>query len=93
MTAAAVLREPKDFASEQEIRWCPGCGDYAVLRAVEKALAELGADPDRTVFVSGIGCAAAFPTISPPTASTASTGGRRRSQPASSSPTPSSTSG
>lgn len=61
MTAAAVLREPKDFASEQEIRWCPGCGDYAVLRAVEKALAELGADPDRTVFVSGIGCAARFP--------------------------------
>jgi 2-oxoglutarate ferredoxin oxidoreductase subunit beta len=53
--------EPKDYASDQEVRWCPGCGDYAILKAVEKALAELGADPDRTVFVSGIGCAARFP--------------------------------
>ena len=52
---------PKDYASDQEVRWCPGCGDYAILKAVQKALAELGASRERTVFVSGIGCAARFP--------------------------------
>ncbi len=51
----------KDFATSQEVRWCPGCGDYAILKAVQKALAEAGADPARTVFVSGIGCASRFP--------------------------------
>ncbi len=51
----------KDFTSSQEIRWCPGCGDYAILKSVTKALADVGADPDNTVFVSGIGCAARFP--------------------------------
>jgi 2-oxoglutarate ferredoxin oxidoreductase subunit beta len=51
----------KDFASSQEVRWCPGCGDYAILKAVTKALADVGANPDSTVFVSGIGCAARFP--------------------------------
>ena len=61
LATAAPRRAPKDYASDQEVRWCPGCGDYAVLRAVERALSELGADPDRTVFVSGIGCAARFP--------------------------------
>ena len=61
LATAAARRAPKDYASDQEVRWCPGCGDYAVLRAVERALSELGADPDRTVFVSGIGCAARFP--------------------------------
>lgn len=59
--AQPFTRQPKDYASDQEVRWCPGCGDYAVLKAVERALAELRADPDRTVFVSGIGCAARFP--------------------------------
>ena len=52
---------PKDWASDQEVRWCPGCGDYAILKAVQKTLAEIGAEPDNTVFVSGIGCAARFP--------------------------------
>ncbi|MDJ0916719.1 MAG: 2-oxoacid:ferredoxin oxidoreductase subunit beta [Woeseiaceae bacterium] len=51
----------KDFASSQEIRWCPGCGDYAILKSVTKALADVGAEPDKTAFVSGIGCAARFP--------------------------------
>ena len=51
----------KDFASSQEVRWCPGCGDYAILKAVTQALADVGANPDSTVFVSGIGCAARFP--------------------------------
>jgi len=53
--------QPKDYASDQEVRWCPGCGDYAILKAVQKALAEDGARRERTVFVSGIGCAARFP--------------------------------
>jgi len=52
---------PKDYASDQEVRWCPGCGDYAILKAVQKACAELGITRERTVFVSGIGCAARFP--------------------------------
>jgi 2-oxoglutarate ferredoxin oxidoreductase subunit beta len=52
---------PKDFASSQEVRWCPGCGDYAILKAVQKALADGGARPENTAFVSGIGCAARFP--------------------------------
>jgi 2-oxoglutarate ferredoxin oxidoreductase subunit beta len=51
----------RDFASSQEVRWCPGCGDYAILKAVTKALAAVGARPESTVFVSGIGCAARFP--------------------------------
>ncbi len=61
MNAPATLRQPKDFATDQEVRWCPGCGDYAILKAVLKALADLQADPAHTVFVSGIGCAARFP--------------------------------
>ncbi len=51
----------KDFATSQEVRWCPGCGDYAILKAVTKALADVGAKPESTVFVSGIGCASRFP--------------------------------
>lgn len=51
----------KDFASAQEIRWCPGCGDYAILKSMTKALADVGARPDNTAFVSGIGCASRFP--------------------------------
>ena len=57
----APARRPEDYASDQEVRWCPGCGDYAILKAVKQALARLDADPARTVFVSGIGCAARFP--------------------------------
>ena len=53
--------KPKDYASDQEIRWCPGCGDYAIIKAVEKTCAELQLKPHETVFVSGIGCAARFP--------------------------------
>ena len=52
---------PKDFASDQEVRWCPGCGDYAILKGVQRSLADIGATPENTVFVSGIGCAARFP--------------------------------
>src|SRR6185503_7039897 len=52
---------PKDYASDQEVRWCPGCGDYAILKAVQKACADMGLKREQTVFVSGIGCAARFP--------------------------------
>jgi 2-oxoglutarate/2-oxoacid ferredoxin oxidoreductase subunit beta len=52
---------PRDFASDQEVRWCPGCGDYAILKGVHKALADLGARRENTVFVSGIGCSSRFP--------------------------------
>ncbi len=52
---------PKDFATSQDVRWCPGCGDYAILKSVTKTLADVGARPESTVFVSGIGCAARFP--------------------------------
>ncbi|WP_019854517.1 2-oxoacid:ferredoxin oxidoreductase subunit beta [Actinopolyspora mortivallis] len=51
----------KDFTSDQEVRWCPGCGDYAVLAAVRGFLPELGIPRENTVFVSGIGCSARFP--------------------------------
>ena len=51
----------KDFQSSQEVRWCPGCGDYAILRAMTQTLAKLEADPENTVFISGIGCASRFP--------------------------------
>jgi 2-oxoglutarate ferredoxin oxidoreductase subunit beta len=53
--------KPADFASDQEVRWCPGCGDYAIIKAIQKTLAELGAKRENTVFVSGIGCASRFP--------------------------------
>ncbi len=49
-----------DFQSDQETRWCPGCGDYAVLAAVQGFFPELGIPPERVVFVSGIGCAGRF---------------------------------
>ncbi len=52
---------PKDFATDQEVRWCPGCGDYAILKGMQRALADIGASKENTVFVSGIGCAARFP--------------------------------
>src|SRR3982751_3888926 len=50
-----------DFASDQEIRWCPGCGDYSILMQTKKVLAKLGTDKSKTVFVSGIGCSSRFP--------------------------------
>ena len=51
----------KDWETDQEVRWCPGCGDYAILKAVQRTLPQLGADPANTVFVSGIGCSSRFP--------------------------------
>lgn len=51
----------KDFASDQEVRWCPGCDDYVILRAMQKALPEMGVKKEDVVFVSGIGCSSRFP--------------------------------
>jgi 2-oxoglutarate ferredoxin oxidoreductase subunit beta len=51
----------KDFKTDQEVRWCPGCGDYAILAALQGFMPELGFPRERIVFVSGIGCAARFP--------------------------------
>jgi 2-oxoglutarate ferredoxin oxidoreductase subunit beta len=51
----------KDFASDQEVRWCPGCGDYAILRQTQKLLAELDIPRENHVFISGIGCSSRFP--------------------------------
>jgi len=51
----------KDFKSDQEVRWCPGCGDYAILAALQGFMPELGIPRERIVFISGIGCAARFP--------------------------------
>ncbi|WP_242117242.1 2-oxoacid:ferredoxin oxidoreductase subunit beta [Aestuariivivens sediminicola] len=51
----------KDFESDQEVRWCPGCDDYVILRAVQKALPEIGVKRENVVFISGIGCSSRFP--------------------------------
>ena len=51
----------KDFMSNQEVRWCPGCGDYAILNNVQKVMPELGIPREKMVFVSGIGCSSRFP--------------------------------
>jgi len=51
----------KDFTSDQEVRWCPGCDDYVILRAMQKALPEMGVKKEDVVFISGIGCSSRFP--------------------------------
>src|SRR5437868_12609376 len=50
-----------DFASDQDVRWCPGCGDYSILAQMKKVLPSLGVPPEKMVFVSGIGCSSRFP--------------------------------
>src|SRR5438045_9243560 len=45
-----------DFSSDQEVRWCPGCGDYAILNSIQKVMPDLGIPREKIVFVSGIGC-------------------------------------
>lgn len=51
----------KDFETDQDVRWCPGCGDYSILANVQKVMPELGVSPDDIVWVSGIGCSSRFP--------------------------------
>jgi 2-oxoglutarate ferredoxin oxidoreductase subunit beta len=58
---APVKLSRKDFESDQDVRWCPGCGDYAILAQVQRVLPELGIPRERFVFLSGIGCSSRFP--------------------------------
>jgi 2-oxoglutarate ferredoxin oxidoreductase subunit beta len=60
-TPVALKLTAKDFKSDQEVRWCPGCGDYAILAAVQSFLPELNIPRERIVFISGIGCSSRFP--------------------------------
>jgi 2-oxoglutarate ferredoxin oxidoreductase subunit beta len=53
--------KPKDFKSDQEMRWCPGCGDYSVINGVQSVLADIGVPKENVVMVSGIGCSSRFP--------------------------------
>ncbi|MFQ5590590.1 MAG: 2-oxoacid:ferredoxin oxidoreductase subunit beta [Phycisphaerae bacterium] len=59
--AATLKLTAKDFASDQDVRWCPGCGDYSILAQTKKVLANLGIQREKVVFVSGIGCSSRFP--------------------------------
>ncbi len=61
ITTSLPVLKAKDYSSDQEVRWCPGCGDYAILNAVHRACAKLQLRPENTVFVSGIGCSSRFP--------------------------------
>jgi 2-oxoglutarate ferredoxin oxidoreductase subunit beta len=61
MTAQPISLTRKDFVSNQEVKWCPGCGDYAILAQVQRVLPELGVPRENIVFVSGIGCSSRFP--------------------------------
>jgi 2-oxoglutarate ferredoxin oxidoreductase subunit beta len=61
MVAAENKLSRKDFQTDQEVRWCPGCGDYAILATVQRVMPTLGIPKEKTVFVSGIGCSSRFP--------------------------------
>ncbi len=61
MPETPVKLSVKDFKSDQEVRWCPGCGDYAILAAVQSFMPELNIPRERIVFISGIGCSSRFP--------------------------------
>ena len=58
---AVNLTTKKDWSSDQEVRWCPGCGDYGILQAVQQLMPDLGVSLEKTVFISGIGCSSRFP--------------------------------
>jgi 2-oxoglutarate/2-oxoacid ferredoxin oxidoreductase subunit beta len=61
MEETMIQYTAKDFKSDQEVRWCPGCGDHAILSSVQKALTELGIPREKFAFISGIGCSSRFP--------------------------------
>lgn len=58
---ADIKLTPKDFTTDQEVRWCPGCGDYSILKQVQSILPETGVNKEDIVFISGIGCSSRFP--------------------------------
>src|SRR5205809_736169 len=60
-TSPLPVLKAADYATDQDVRWCPGCGDYSILAQTKKVLAKLGIDRSKTVFVSGIGCSSRFP--------------------------------
>lgn len=60
-TVATVKYTSKDFSSDQDVRWCPGCGDYSILAQVQRVMPELNVPKEKVVFVSGIGCSSRFP--------------------------------
>src|SRR5881394_4073986 len=60
-TSPLPVLKAADFATDQDVRWCPGCGDYSILMQMKKVLAKLGVDRSKTVFISGIGCSSRFP--------------------------------
>jgi 2-oxoglutarate ferredoxin oxidoreductase subunit beta len=59
--AVKIKLSKKDLESDQDVRWCPGCGDYAILATVQRTLAQIGVRRENTVFISGIGCSSRFP--------------------------------
>lgn len=59
--SADIVLKAKDFATDQDVRWCPGCGDYSILAQVQKVLADAGYDKDKVAVISGIGCSSRFP--------------------------------
>ena len=61
MSSELPVLKPADFASDQDVRWCPGCGDYSILAQMKKVLPTLGIAPENLVFISGIGCSSRFP--------------------------------
>ena len=61
MSSVPIQLTAKDFKTDQEVRWCPGCGDYAILAAVQSFMPELGIPRENIVFISGIGCSSRFP--------------------------------
>src|ERR687898_1110139 len=61
MSTTLPVLTPKDLATDQEVRWCPGCGDYSILAQMKKALTNVGVPREKMVFVSGIGCSSRFP--------------------------------
>ena len=61
MATEEVKFQPKDYKSDQYVRWCPGCGDHAVLNCLHKAMAEVGVAPHNMAVISGIGCSSRLP--------------------------------
>src|SRR4030095_15300969 len=59
--ALKIKLSKKDLESDQDVRWCPGCGDYAILATVQRTLAQIGLKRENTVFISGTGCWSRFP--------------------------------
>ncbi|MCX6294536.1 MAG: thiamine pyrophosphate-dependent enzyme, partial [Bacteroidetes bacterium] len=61
METTEIKLAAKDFVTDQEVRWCPGCGDYSILKQVQTVMPDLGLKQEEIVFISGIGCSSRFP--------------------------------